>query len=81
MNATEVNGGADMTVHELIALLGAMPQDATVVAGDAYDGGLGKLRHEEVRQVQLGGIERAGVWLLEPYREGLEGPYLGVHIG
>ena len=70
-----------MTVHELRALLGAMPQDATVVVGDVAEGGLGKLRHEEVRLMQLGGTDRAGMWLLEPYRDGLEGPYLGVHIG
>ena len=70
-----------MTVHELMAVLAAMPQDATVVIGDVHDGGLGKLRPEEVRAVQLGATERAGALLLEPYRDDLEGPYLGVQIG
>lgn len=73
-----------MTVHELIALLGAMPLDATVVVGDAHDGSLGQLRHEEVRVVQLGGEDRKGMWLLEPWtgkRPGLDGPFLGVHLG
>jgi hypothetical protein len=70
-----------MTVHELVALLGAMPEDATVVVGDVTDGGLGVLTHERVRLVHLGGEDRNGCWLLEPYRQGLEGPYLGVHIG
>ena len=70
-----------MTVSDLIALLWAMPQDATVVVGDVHEGGLGKLGYGEVRVVQLGATERAGLLLLEPYRAGLEGPYLGVHIG
>ncbi len=73
-----------MTVHELMALLATMPQDATVVVGHGEDGGLYSLRPINVSVVQLGGEDRKGSWLLEIWpgkRPGLEGPFFGVHIG
>jgi len=42
-----------LTVRELIELLSCLNQDAHVVVGDPNDGGLGRLRAEDVREVRL----------------------------
>lgn len=42
-----------MTVSELILLLSTLPKDAVVIIGDANDGGVGRIREEDVREVRL----------------------------
>ena len=76
-----------MTVHELRALLGAMPQDARVVLPDptASDGGrVYSVGFGEVQRIELGAWESNGLMVVEPWeagRAGSSGPFEGVLIG
>lgn len=50
-----------MTVGELVLLLSRFPKDAVVVVGDPHDGGIGRLRADDVREVRLRFGESNGV--------------------
>jgi hypothetical protein len=68
-----------MTVHELMALLAAMPADATVVVEDPSgrdEQSIRVLRHREVHRVGITWAEANGDALVE-----LGGPHTGVLLG
>lgn len=68
-----------MTVHELKALLAALPEDATVVVEDP-DGqpqpAVRALRHAEVRRISITHREGNGVGYIE-----VDGPHIAVLLG
>lgn len=68
-----------MTVHELMALLAAMPADATVVVeapSEREEQAVRVLRHREVQRVGITLAESDGVAFVE-----LGGPHTGVLLG
>jgi hypothetical protein len=68
-----------VTVHELMALLAAMPGDATVLVedpGGREEQAVRALRHREVQRVGITLSEANGVALVE-----LGGPHTGVLLG
>ncbi|MES2226812.1 MAG: hypothetical protein V4540_03465 [Pseudomonadota bacterium] len=70
-----------MTASELIQVLSRFSEDAVVVIGAPQDGGVGRLRSEEVREVRLRFCESNGLGWYEVAEE--DGPCdtYGVLIG
>ena len=68
-----------LTVRELIELLSKRPPNALVVVGDPNDGGIGRLRAQDVRDVRLRFGEANGVGWCELV-DGDEFDALGVWI-